>query len=115
MTRIVPPLGGVSTMPESTPAGGQITPFDSDNWRLKDWPEPLVPLSRWGADRSFTPGGQSTEFFAAGGFAPGGLAAGGGSGADGDDGLCAGAGTGASASASAHEISREARCIESSR
>ena len=58
MTLSWPPLGGVTSISRSTPAGGQMTPFDSESLSLKgaELPPPTVGGS------PFVPGGHVTPF-----------------------------------------------------
>lgn len=97
MTRKEPPSGGAATMPGSTWAGGHTTPSESDSWRLKLFPEPVVSPFREGASRSSTPGGQASRSFPLEGVAASGVAASG-LGAGGDCGFCANAGAARTAS-----------------
>ncbi len=97
MTRKEPPSGGAATMPGSTWAGGHTTPSESDSWRLKLFPEPVVSPCREGASRSSTPGGQASRSFPVEGVAASGLAASG-LGAGGVCGFCANAGAARKAS-----------------
>ena len=97
MTRKEPPSGGAATIPGSTWAGGHTTPSESDSWRLKLFPEPVVSPFREGASRSSTPGGQASRSVPVEGLAASGVAASG-LGAGGVCGFCANAGAARTAS-----------------